>query len=117
MLEPILKKINSTNYMAMLKKEPSDEDTAALYRAVENTDVKLTVDLGKTILTVNDFINLKENEILVLDRKIKEPLVTRVQKHKKFLVSPGKKGKKRAVRIDSIIDEEGDIIPCQEITL
>jgi flagellar motor switch protein FliM len=110
MLEPILQKINVSNYMALLKKEPSDEDQASLYRAVENTDVRLTVDLGRTILSVNDFINLKENEILLLDRKITQPLITRVQKHKKFLVSPGKKGKKRAVRIDHIIDEEGDAI-------
>jgi len=110
MLEPILKNINSQNYMALLKKEPSDEDIKSLYRAVENTDVKFTVDLGKTILTVNDFINLREDEILLLDRKINEPLVTRIQKHKKFLVSPGKRGKQRAVRIDHIIDEEGDVI-------
>ena len=110
MLEPILKKINSQNYMALLKKEPSEEDTKNLYRAVEHTEVRFTVDLGKSYISVKDFLDLKENELLLLETKITDSLIARVQEHKKFVVSPGKKGKKKAVRIDNMIDEEGDII-------
>ena len=110
MLEPILKKINSQNYMALLKKEPSEEDTKNLYRAVEHTEVKFSVELGKTYISVKDFLDLQENELLLLETKITNHLVARVQDHKKFTVSPGKKGKKKAVRIENIIDEEGDII-------
>ncbi|MCL2062798.1 MAG: flagellar motor switch protein FliM [Candidatus Cloacimonetes bacterium] len=110
MLEPVLKKINSQNYMALLKKAPSEEDQQNLYRAVEHTEVRFTVDLGKSYISVKDFLELKENELLLLETKITDPLIARVQEHKKFVVSPGKKGKKKAVRIDNIIDEEGDII-------
>ena len=61
MLEPVLKQINSQNYMALLKKEPSEEDTKNLYRAVEHTEVKFTVDLGKSYVSVKDFLDLQEN--------------------------------------------------------
>ena len=110
MLEPILKKINSQNYMALLKKEPSDEDHQSLYRAVENTVVSFSVELGKTTVSVDEFLDLQENEILLLNTRITEPLLARVQGHKKFDVFPGKKGKHRAVRVENIIDEEGDVI-------
>ena len=110
MLEPILKKINSQNYMALLKKEPSEEDQLNLYRAVEHTEVDFTVELGKSFIRVKDFLDLKENELLLLETKITDQLIARVQQHKKFTVSPGRKGKKKAVRIEHIIDEEGDII-------
>lgn len=110
MLEPILKKISSQDYMTMLKKAPNEEDKLSLARTVENTVVSFSVELGKTVLSVEDFVELEENEIILLNNKIADPLLGRVQNHKKFLVSPGKKGKNKAVRIDNIIDEEGDII-------
>jgi flagellar motor switch protein FliM len=108
MLEPILKKINSQNYMTMLKKEPNEVDQQNLYRAVEQTDVDISIELGKILITVQDFVDLQENELILLDTKITDPLIARVQKHKKFSVSPGKIGKHKAVRIENIIDEEGD---------
>jgi len=110
MLEPILKKINSQNYMALLKKEPSEADTQSLHRAVENTTVSFSVDLGRTTISVDEFLDLQENEILLLNTRITDPLLARVQGHKKFGVSPGRKGKYRAIRIENTIDEEGDIV-------
>jgi len=110
MLEPVLKKINSQNYMALLKKEPSEEDTENLRRAVENTDVVFSVDIGKIQITVDEFLELQENELLMLNTRITDSMLARVQGHKKFEVVPGKKGKHRAVRIENIIDEEGDVI-------
>ena len=110
MLEPILKKINSNNYMAMLKKEPNEEDQRNLSRAIEHTNVTLSIELGKMMIDVEDFIELRENELILLDTKITEPLVGRIQKQKKFNVVPGKIGKHKAVRIETIVDEEGDYI-------
>jgi flagellar motor switch protein FliM len=110
MLEPILKKINSNNYMTLLKKDLSEEDQQSLNRAVEHTEVKLTVELGKLVINVSDFVDLRENELIILDTKITDPLICRIQKHKKFNVSPGRIGKHKAIKIENIIDEEGDNI-------
>lgn len=110
MLEPILKKLISQNYMTLMKKEPNSDDVQNLMRTIENTTVTMSVELGKTNILVEDFLDLEEGEILMLNSKINNPLTARIQRHKKFLVSPGKKGKQRAVRIDNIIDEEGDVI-------
>jgi len=110
MLEPILKKINSNNYMAMLKKEPNEEDQKNLNRAIEHTNVIFSIELGKMMIDVEDFIELRENELILLDTKITDHLIGRIQKQRKFHVIPGKVGKHKAVRIETIIDEEGDNI-------
>ena len=110
MLEPILKKMNSQDYMTLMRKVPSEDDAESLLRTVIHTDVVLSVELGRLNINVSDFLDLEKNELLLLDSKIQDPLIARIQKHKKFIVSPGKKGKKRVVRIDHIIDEEGDIV-------
>jgi flagellar motor switch protein FliM len=110
MLEPVLKKMNSQDYITMMKKELNDDDIKSLHRTVVNTDIVFSVELGKAVISVDEFVNLQENELLLLDSKITEPLTARIQKQKKFHVSPGKRGKKRVVRIDELIDEEGDKI-------
>jgi len=110
MLEPVLKKINSQNYMTLLKKDLNEEEAANLFRAVEHTNVNLSVELGKIYIDVRDFVDLKENELIMLDTKITDPLIVRIQKQKKFTVMPGKIGKHKAVRIENLIDEEGDSI-------
>ncbi|MCK9328297.1 MAG: flagellar motor switch protein FliM [Candidatus Cloacimonetes bacterium] len=110
MLEPILKKLISQNYMTMMKKETNEEDVKNLTKTIENTNINFSVELGKLEIDVEDFIELEEGEILLLNSKIKNPLIARIQNHKKFLVSPGKKGKQRAVRIENMIDEEGDVL-------
>jgi flagellar motor switch protein FliM len=110
MLEPVLKKINSNSYMTLLKKETNEEDHKSLYRAVEQTNVNFTVELGRMMLSVDEFLELQENELIILDTIVSEPLTARVQQHKKCKVYPGKVGKHKAVIIDNLIDEEGDKI-------
>jgi len=110
MLEPILKKFTSQDYLTLMRKQPSHDDAESLQRTVLMTDIVFSVELGKTKLSVQDFIDLQENELLLLDTRIEDPLIARIQKHKKFIVSPGKKGRQRVVRIDNLIDEEGDIV-------
>jgi len=79
-------------------------------RAVEYTDVIFSVDIGKINISVDEFLELKENELIMLNTRITDSMLARVQGHKKFEVIPGKKGKHKAVRIENIIDEEGDVI-------
>lgn len=110
MLEPILKKLISGNYVTLLKKKPNEADTESLYKTLENTQVKFTVDVGYTDLYVQDFVNLKENDILLLNKTIKQPFIGRVQNVKKFSGAPGIYNKKYAFKVEHITDDEGEII-------
>lgn len=110
MLEPILKKLISQNYMSLLKKKPNEEDTQLLYKTLENTYVKLSVEVGNTEITVADFLELKDNDILVLNKSIREPYIGRVQGVPKFTGVPGVSNKKYCLKVEQITDDEGDII-------
>ncbi|HPM01755.1 MAG TPA: flagellar motor switch protein FliM [Candidatus Cloacimonadota bacterium] len=110
MLEPILKKLVNQNYIALTKKKPNEADTRSLYRTLENTQIKFTVEIGNTDIFVQDFVNLEQNDILVLKKKITDPFIAKVQNVPKFSGAPGVHNKKYSFKVEHIVDEEGDII-------
>ncbi|MDD3050832.1 MAG: flagellar motor switch protein FliM [Candidatus Cloacimonetes bacterium] len=110
MLEPILKKLLDQNFLLMLKKTPSNADIELIHKVIEQTNAKMTVELGKTEMSVEDFVSLKEGDIIVLDRKIDEYLVGYIEKIPKFLGSAGKTLKNKAFRLEYFLDNDGDII-------
>ncbi len=109
MLEPILKKLMSQNYLTLLKKKPNEEDTRLLYKTLEQTEVNFSVEIGRTDLLVSDFLELDEGDILVLEKPIKEMLLAKVQNEPKFIGTPGTSNKKYSIQIEHLINEEGEI--------
>lgn len=110
MLEPILKKLINTNYMSTLKKKPNETDTKNLYRTLENTFVKFSVEIDTTEILVKDFVNLEENDILVMKKRIYDPFKAKVQNVVKFSGAPCIFNKKYAFKVEHVTDDEGDII-------
>jgi flagellar motor switch protein FliM len=110
MLEPLLKKLMSQNYSSLLKKESTLEDQHTIQHTLEQTFVPTVVSLGSTELPVQDFIELDEGHILVLDAKISQPLTADVGGVKKFQGSIGVHNKKLVYRIENLLDSEGEVI-------
>jgi len=110
MLEPILKKLLDQNFMMLLKKTPSQSDIEAINKTIEQTEINLAVEIGSTSMVVEEFVELRKGDIIVLDKKIDEYIIGYVEKIPKFLGIAGTHGKYKAFKIDHIIDEEGDII-------
>ncbi|NLD38256.1 MAG: flagellar motor switch protein FliM [Desulfatiglans sp.] len=51
---------------------------------LRGTEVTMNIDLGKTQLSVGDFLNLREGDILILDKHFKQPLIGKVEDIKLF---------------------------------
>lgn len=62
--------------------------------------------LGKSVISVNDFINLQVGDIIRLDRKVEDELDIYVGNIKKFTALPGASGEQYAVRVTSVVREE-----------
>ena len=62
--------------------------------------------LGKSVISVNDFINLQVGDIIRLDRKVEDELDVYIGNIKKFTALPGASGDLYAVRVTSVIREE-----------
>jgi flagellar motor switch protein FliM len=110
MLEPLLKKLLSQNYSALLKKESSLEDQSSIQRTIEQTYIPFEISLGSTDIPVQDFIELDEGNILILDSKTTDYLTAELGGHPKFKGTVGVNRKNMAFRIEQLLDSEGEII-------
>ena len=104
-LEPIMDKLNTKYWFASLI-EHDDGYAAAMEDMLERAEVPLSVLLGKSSISVNDFVNLQKGDIIKVGTKIDEELDVYVGKIKKFKALPGTASDKYAVRVTSIIREE-----------
>lgn len=110
MLEPVLKKLLSQNYMTLLKKEATEEDLMNLKHVIGQTTVPLSVNMGSTRITVEDFLDLEEGNILVMDASIHHPIQARISDKPRFAGRAGLHKNRMAFMIEDILDEEGEKI-------
>jgi len=104
-LEPIMDKLNTRFWFSTLSdKDPSYE--IALEGMLKKTAIPVVAQLGKSTLSVNDFVNLQKGDIIRLNTKIDDELDVYVGNIKKFKALPGSASDKYAVRVTSIIREE-----------
>ena len=86
--------------------KPSTKETAESLRLLENIEVKLTVEVGRTELTIRDLLRLSEGSIIELDRLAGDPLDvlvngTAIAKGEVVVV-----GERFGIRVGEIIDPE-----------
>jgi len=67
---------------------------------LRGTEVTLNVDLGKTELSVSDFLNLREGDILILDKSYKKPLTGTVEEVKLFEGFAGRYKNKKVFKVE-----------------
>lgn len=102
MIEPIKDKLYSN-----LKKEMTDQDQNVINLIkdiiYESTGL-LSVELGKTQITIKDLMDLKIGNIIILRKNINEELDVKIQGVTKFKGIPGFSKGNQAVKITKVID-------------
>lgn len=98
-LEPIVPNLSVRYWMQTNTKVMSPEQTKMLERSVKQAQLPLSVELGVTDITIEDFLLMQIGDVIQLEQKITDPLLLRVGPLPKFTVQPGKKGKKLAIQI------------------
>jgi flagellar motor switch protein FliN/FliY len=88
-----------------LKQEVTEEVTENL-KVLENIDVVLTVEVGRTEITIRDLLRLNEGSVVELDRLAGDPLDilvnnTKIAKGEVVMV-----GERFGVRFGEIVDPE-----------
>ena len=110
MMEPLLKKLLSQNYMALLKKKTTEEDYESLKRTIEQTSIEMVIDLGTTEITIEDFLDLEPGNIIALDQRITTPIIAKVSSHPKFAGEIKTRRNKYVFQVRNFIDSEGEVI-------
>ena len=69
-------------------------------RHLRGTEVTMNVNLGNAALSVGDFLNLREGDILILDKNYQHPLVAKVEDVKLFEGFAGRYKNKKVFKVD-----------------
>ncbi|MFZ7125687.1 MAG: flagellar motor switch protein FliM [Desulfobacterales bacterium] len=108
MLEPIKDKLSS-RYLRAKDSELAFSDL--IQRLLEDTEVSLVAELGSSVHTFRDLLNLQVDDIFTLDAGPRDPITLKVESVPKFLGYPGIIKGNRAVEIATPITSEEGVSP------
>jgi flagellar motor switch protein FliM len=83
-----------------------DESREKLKERLNIVDVPLTVTLGDTSVTVDEFLKLCVGDVITLNDKCSSPVLVRIDENVHYTGKPGIIGKNMAVQILDIIDKD-----------
>ena len=75
------------------------------------TSIPLTAVFDETDIRISEFLALQKDDIIRLDKELKEELLLRIGKRVKMFGVPGKSGRKMAVKVTR------QISPDEKLTL
>jgi flagellar motor switch protein FliM len=105
-VEPVIDKLNTKYWYSALQVNDNDSYREVIETTLSKAKIPVRAILGKSTISVNDFMNLQMGDIIRLNSKVDEELEVYVGSIKKFEALPGASGDSYAVRIVSIIEEE-----------
>jgi flagellar motor switch protein FliM len=83
-------------------------DKKKLQQWLKMPAVELTVLAGQTLMLVNDFLQLQEGDVLLLDRRVDQDMDLYVEEQMKCKVKAGYIGSQLAVQITALVEGEKD---------
>ena len=105
-LESVMDKLNTKYWFASMK-ESSDEDYEEYIESViRKVAMPIKAVLGKSTITVSDFVNLQCGDIIKLGSKVDNEMEIYVGNLKKFRALPGSAKDSYAVRVTQVLREE-----------
>lgn len=84
------------------------EGTRLIRRYIMESNVGLTVELGRTVIKVRDLLKLKVGDVIPLNKELGEELSVMIRGVPKLHCFPGISRGKRAVQITSAIKQDGE---------
>ncbi len=104
-LESVMDKLNTKFWYANMQEQNEEDFEEYIGALIKRVDVPVKAVLGKTNISVTDFVNLQVGDIIRLDTEIEQDLKVYVGNIKKFTALPGTSKDRNAVRVTSVIRE------------
>lgn len=105
-LETIMDKLNTKYWFANMKESDDVQYNDYIESLIRRVEVPVKALLGKSSVSVNDFINLQVGDVIRLDSRVDQELSIYVGNIKKFTAMPGTEEDRYAVQVTSVIREE-----------
>ena len=105
-LEDVMDKLNTKYWFSTMQENHDENYEEYIETLIRKVDIPIRAVLGKTVVSVSDFMGLQEGDCIRLDSKVDEDMNIYVGNIKKFTALPGTEKDSYAVRITSVIKEE-----------
>ncbi len=105
-LEDVMDKLNTKYWFSTMQNKDESSYADVIETAINKALVPVSAYLGKSQITVIDFVNLQVGDIIKLDRNVEEELDVYVGNIVKFKALPGSFSDNYAVKITEIYREE-----------
>ena len=106
-LEPFLHKLSSYKLFSTRTKTNSPQESNLLKSKLQELEIPVSVELGRSTISIEEFLSLNVGDIVQLEQLYEEPLKAMVGKDVKFLVKPGMKKTRLAAEIETVFEKEG----------
>ena len=105
-LEDVMDKLNTKYWFSTMQKDDNVDYEEHLEVLIKKIDVPIKAILGRSQVSVNDFLSLQSGDIIRLDTKVDSEMDVFVGNIRKFKALPGSSKDNYAIRVTSVIREE-----------
>ena len=105
-LEPVIDKVNTKYWYSTAQVKDDAVYREVMEESIQKAQIPVRAIMGKSAISVNDFIHLQPGDIIKVNTKIEDELDVYVGNIKKFSAIPGAYDDSYAVKIKSIYREE-----------
>ncbi|MGE4282159.1 MAG: flagellar motor switch protein FliM, partial [Clostridia bacterium] len=105
-VEPVLSKLSTKYWFSSIEKEILPSSKKNIERRIEETSIPLKVLLGKTNISVEDFIELQKGDVIQLDTTANSDLTIMIGNICKFKGRPGVKKNRVSIKITEVLRKE-----------
>jgi len=105
-VEPVMSKLSTKLWFSLIEHGSTEESRQAIEEKIEESRIPISAVLGRTTITVHDFLMLQPGDVLSLNTDVNGKIEVLVGDMVKFLGKPGARNKKAAVKITDVIREE-----------
>ncbi len=105
-LEDVMDRLNTKYWFSTMQENRGDDYQETLEGMLRRVDIPIRAVLGKSMVSVSDFMNLQVGDVIRLDSKVDNEMDVYVGNIKKFAALPGAQGKNFAVQVTSVLREE-----------
>lgn len=104
-LESIMDRLNTKYWFSNMQSNSEEEYEEYIEALIRRVEVPVKAILGKSSVSVNDFLGLQVGDVIRLDSKVDSELNVYVGNMKKFTAMPGASDEHYAMQVTSVIRE------------
>ncbi len=109
-LETVLGHLSTQHIFQTKGLVASNDERLKMISKINTSNVDLRVQFGQCNITLDDFLQLSEGDIIKLDNKVDDDLIVKVNGEKKFFARPGTLKDNICVKITDVYDEMHELL-------